>query len=104
MQAASYARIQPADNGRASSVFSTQRQMAISIGIAVLATVLSTYIPIGAEVVDVARAVDGFHATFWLTAAFALAAAIAALFIHDSDAAPTMVARRRTPDPAEVAT
>lgn len=104
MQAASYARIRPADNGRASSVFSTQRQMAISIGIAVLATVLSTYIPIGAEVVDVARAVDGFHATFWLTAAFALAAAIAALFIHDSDAAPTMVARRRAPDPAEVAT
>ena len=97
MQAASYARIAPADNGRASSIFSTQRQMAISVGIAVLATVLATYIPLGEAVTDVDRAIDGFHATFWLTAAFALAAAIAALFIHDSDAEPTMAARRRTP-------
>ena len=43
MQAASYATIAPADNGRASSIFSTQRQVAVSIGVAILASILSSY-------------------------------------------------------------
>ena len=43
MQAASYATISPADNGRASSIFSTQRQVAVSIGVAILASILSSY-------------------------------------------------------------
>ncbi len=105
MQAASYARIRPADNGRASSIFSTQRQMAVSIGIAVLATVLSSFVPLVGDQssFDIDRAIDGFHVTFWVTAAFAVVSAVAALFIHDADAAPTMVARRR-PEPVEATT
>ena len=43
MQAATYAKIAPADTGRASSIFSTQRQMSASIGVAVLATVLASF-------------------------------------------------------------
>ena len=41
VQAASYARIAPADNGRAAAIFSTQRQIGIAIGVAVMATVLA---------------------------------------------------------------
>lgn len=93
MQAASYARISPADNGRASSIFSTQRQMALSIGIAILATVLSSFVPLTGEVSDVARAMTGYRATFIVCGVFSLSAAIAALFVHDEDAAATMVRR-----------
>ena len=42
-QAASYAEIKPADNGRASAIFSTQRQMATSLGVALMATVLASF-------------------------------------------------------------
>ena len=42
-QAASYAEIAPADNGRASAIFSTQRQMSASIGVALMATVLASF-------------------------------------------------------------
>jgi EmrB/QacA subfamily drug resistance transporter len=92
MQASSYATIAPADNGRAASIFSAQRQVAISISVAILATVLLSYIDFGSvgQVTDPNHALDGFHVTFYITAAFALAGAIAARFIRDSDAAGTM--------------
>ena len=38
VQAASYANIEPADTGRASAIYSTQRQVAASLGVAMLAT------------------------------------------------------------------
>lgn len=88
LQAASYARIQPADNGRASSIFSTQRQVAASLGIALLATVLSGFTPVGLDAVDPRRALDGFHVTFVVTAGLAAIAAVAAaVLIRDEDAA-----------------
>ena len=92
MQAASYATIAPADNGRAASIFSTQRQVAVSIAVAVLATILASYITFGStgRVIDPQRALDGFHVTFFVSAGLALVASIAALFIRDSDAAGTM--------------
>jgi EmrB/QacA subfamily drug resistance transporter len=93
LQAASYARIAPADNGRASSIFATQRQMSISVGIAVLATVLASYTPLVGPVPDPQRALDGFHAAFLVTAAFAAVGAVLALLIHDRDAANTMRSR-----------
>lgn len=94
LQAASYARIAPADNGRASSIFSTQRQMSISVGIAVLATVLSSFTPLVGTPPDLDRALDGFHVAFLVTAGFALVGAFLALLIRDRDAANTMRARR----------
>lgn len=93
MQASSYARISPADNGRASSIFSTQRQMSLSVGIAVLATILSSFVPLTGAVNDVAQAMTGYRVTFIVCGIFALGAAIAALFIHDEDASATMVRR-----------
>ena len=94
MQAASYAKIRPQDNGRASSIFSTQRQMAASVGIALLATVVASYTPLGQQVTDTDSALTGFHLAFLASGAFALAgAAVAWFFVHDEDAAATMVVR-----------
>jgi EmrB/QacA subfamily drug resistance transporter len=90
MQAASYARIAPKDNGRASAIFSTQRQVAISLSVAVLATVLAVYTPLGLVPTDIDRAVTGYRVTFVLVACFALAGALAALTIRDRDAEATM--------------
>ncbi len=98
MQAASYSTIDPKDNGRASSVFSTQRQVGVSVGVAVLASVLASFMslsrpPVGAAALE--RALQGYHWAFGVAVLFAFAAFVAALFIRDSDAAATMAARRR---------
>ncbi len=95
MQAASYATIAPADNGRAASIFSTQRQVAVSISVAILATVLAGYLRFGAGgvVSDPARALEGFHVTFSIAASLALVGSVVALLIRDSDAAGTMAGR-----------
>jgi EmrB/QacA subfamily drug resistance transporter len=97
MQAASYATIAPADNGRASAIFATQRQVAVSLGVAVLASVLASYMSLSQPpqtAAEISRALTGYHIAFGLAVVFALAAGVAALFVRDSDAAPTMVARR----------
>ncbi|MEX0847280.1 MAG: MDR family MFS transporter [Ilumatobacteraceae bacterium] len=97
MQAASYASIKPADNGRASAIFATQRQVAVSIGVAVLASVLASYMSLSQPpktAAEISRALTGYHLAFGLAVVFALAAGVAALFIRDSDAEATMVARR----------
>lgn len=93
LQAASYARIPPAASGRASSIFAAQRQVSISIGVAVLATIVASFVPLVGPIADIDRALTGFHVAFAATAGLSLLAAIVALTIHDHDAAPTM--RRR---------
>ena len=95
VQAASYAEIAPADNGRASAIFSTQRQMSVSIGMALMATVL-------AELHDARprrrpipqRALRGYHWTFALAPAWRWSSALLAIAacIRDEDAAATMLA------------
>jgi EmrB/QacA subfamily drug resistance transporter len=90
MQAASYATIESKDNGRASSIFSAQRQVGVSLGVAILASVLASFMPLATTPTDLDRALDGYHLAFALAVLFAWAAAISALFIRDSDAAATM--------------
>lgn len=97
MQAASYATIAPADNGRASSIFSTQRQVAVSLGVAVLASVLVSFMPLSTPPTDIDRALTGYHIAFGLAVVFAWISAFAASFIRDSDAAATMAGRARAP-------
>jgi EmrB/QacA subfamily drug resistance transporter len=96
MQAASYATISPADNGRASSIFSTQRQVAVSIGVAILASILSSYMSLSQPPAldQVGDALTGYRLAFGVAVALCLAAATAAWFIRDSDAEATMVHRR----------
>ena len=93
IQAASYARIAPADNGRASAIFATQRQMAIAVGVAVVATILSSFTTLSGVPVDVQRALEGYHWAFAVSAALAFVAGLFALTIRDSDAADSMHAR-----------
>jgi MFS family permease len=97
MQAASYATIDPRDNGRASSIFSVQRQVAVSLGVAILASILVTFMPLAAPPSDLSRALHGYRVAFATAVGLAWLASISALFIRDSDAAPTM---RPRPAPA----
>ncbi|MEY4175348.1 MAG: hypothetical protein RI900_2513 [Actinomycetota bacterium] len=107
MQAASYATIPPAQNGRASSLFSTQRQVGVSFGVAVLASLLASFGALDPRLAScttstdaacaggIAEALRGVHWGFVLAIVFALIASLTSLFIRDEDARATMAARRR---------
>ena len=92
MQTAAYASIASADNGRASSLFSTQRQFGVSLGVAAIASVIASYTSLSRRPVGnaaFAQALTGYRIAFGVAAAFALTAALAAWFINDDDAAET---------------
>lgn len=97
MQAASYATIPPAQNGRASSLYSTQRQVGVSFGVAVLASVLVSYGALSPDLSPegIDHALTGVHVAFGIAVGFAVLASFFALFIRDEDAKATMVARSR---------
>jgi len=92
IQASSYANIEPADTGRASAMYSAQRQVAASLGVAILATVLveaTTHFS-GAGTSPSDAALDGFRAAFFAAAALTAVAAASAFLIRDRDAANTI--------------
>ena len=98
LQAATFATIRTEDMGRASSIYSTTRQVAMSFGVALLATVLSSRLGhYGASLGDPARAQEAlraFHDAFIAASVLALIGAAAAFFfIRDEDAASTMQSR-----------
>jgi len=93
MQAAAYATIDPKDNGRASSIFSTQRQVGVSLGVAIMASVLVTFMPLVGRPPDPGRALTGFHLAFGCTVVLSFVAATCALFVPDSDAVHTRSVR-----------
>ena len=99
LQALAFATISPADTGRASSLFSTQRQMASAVGVAMLGAILFTglkantaaAVAAGATSEGVQQAqLDAYHRAFLWVVIFYAIGAIAALFVRDSDAAATM--------------
>jgi EmrB/QacA subfamily drug resistance transporter len=96
LQAATYATITPADTGRATALFSTNRQVAVSVGIASLATILTTFTArhLGhlapTSVAGRSAQVAGFHYAFLAASVFALVGSASALLIRDEDAARTM--------------
>ena len=96
VQAAAFATISSSSTGRASALFSAQRQLGAALGVAVLGSVLSivgtTYLsPTGAVQPNLAA----YHAAFLAAAGLALIGACVALAIHDEDAASTMGRRTR---------
>jgi hypothetical protein len=96
LQAASYAKISPEATGRASAIFSTQRQLAGAVGVAVLSTVLASTIPqkFGRSVVApelVKKYTTAFHWTFFAATLLTFLAAGLALLVRDEDAKATMV-------------
>jgi EmrB/QacA subfamily drug resistance transporter len=95
VQASSYANIVPRDTGRASAIFSTQRQVAAALGVSVLATVLveaTTRLTAGlTNPAEVATAtMDAFHVAFFVAACLIVVAALSALLVRDRDAASTI--------------
>jgi EmrB/QacA subfamily drug resistance transporter len=91
LQAASFATISSADTGGASALFSTQAQLAAAFGVAVLASVLAAgSTSVDAQTVPSAAQLDAFRLAFAVAAGFAALGALAALGIHDQDAASTM--------------
>src|SRR5690606_29814095 len=92
-----FATIEPAETGRASSLFSTQRQVGAAFGVAVLATILasrttslvSAALPDGELAITNAR-VTAFHQAMFASAVIAAIGVVAALFVRDRDAAPSM--------------
>ncbi len=111
MQAATYATISREDTGRASALFSTNRQVAASVGVALMATVLVDRIQshvasalqgvTGQAAIQAATAhaaLLGYHDAFLATALLALIGVGVAFLIRDEDAAPSM--RRATVSPS----
>jgi EmrB/QacA subfamily drug resistance transporter len=93
VQAAGYARIVPSDNGRASAIFTTQRQMSVSIGVALMATVLSGFTSLTATPSDPQRALEGYRWTFAVATVLAVIGVLVATRISDEDAAASMAPR-----------
>ncbi|MFF0250724.1 MFS transporter [Streptosporangium sandarakinum] len=99
LQAASFAAVAPAAIARASSVFSTTRQVASAAGVAAVATLLTTRTDArlagpgdrGADLADRQEALfAAYHDVFLLTTALALIGFLIALRVRDSDAITTM--------------
>ena len=98
LQAATYASIAKSDTGRASAIFSTQRQASAAIGVAILSTLLLTRLHnlSGPNGPTPGIRLAAFHAAFAGSIVISLLGAIYALaFIRDVDAAPTMHPRPR---------
>lgn len=102
MQAATFATIASKDTGRASSLFSSSRMVAQSVGVAILATVFANrlthygaHLGVGAPAPIRDGAVSAFQEGFMAAAALTVIGMVAALvLIRDSDAAPSMRPRR----------
>ena len=84
LQAATYANISSEDTGRASAIYSTQRQVSAALGVGVMLSVLLS----GAHG---APALSAYHTAFLVGACLIVLAAGSALVIRDEDAAATMV-------------
>ena len=105
-QTATFATIKPQDTGRASAAFSSIRQVAGSLGVALMGTVLANRLGhFGAQLGNPRTrpgAVFAFHDAFFVAALLAGIGIVAALLIDDRLAAATM---RRVvpvrPEPAE---
>jgi EmrB/QacA subfamily drug resistance transporter len=95
LQASTYSNITNVDTGRASAIFSTQRQVSAALGVATLATIWisrTNTLMEGARTTaqQAQAALGGFHAAFFTAAILVVLAALSALLIHDEDAAASM--------------
>jgi EmrB/QacA subfamily drug resistance transporter len=108
VQTAIYATISSENTGRASAIFNTNRQVASSIGVAIMATVLTsrtTNHVSGAVQAATAATREatkrhgtllGFHDTFLVAAIVTVVGGLIAFLIHDADAAATMAQSQET--------
>jgi EmrB/QacA subfamily drug resistance transporter len=102
VQAAAFATISSADTGRASALFSAQRQLGAAVGVAVLAAVLSAVGPTHQSATGlVSPNLDAYHAAFLASAVLALVGAGIALAVSDRAAAATMRRPTRKREPGD---
>ncbi|HEX5369942.1 MAG TPA: MDR family MFS transporter [Dehalococcoidia bacterium] len=91
LQAATFATISPQDTGRASSIFSVSRQVAASIGVAILATALTSRLSFHhALLADAATrdaALSAFQDTFLFAGVVSILGIVACFLIDDEKAA-----------------
>jgi predicted MFS family arabinose efflux permease len=87
-QTANMATVTAAETGHASTLVNTVRQAGAAAGVALLGTVLAAT---GASARDLA----GYHLAFIAAAGVMALGMLAASFVSDADAAPTMAATRR---------
>jgi EmrB/QacA subfamily drug resistance transporter len=85
LQAATYANITPEDTGRASAIYSTQRQVAAALGVGTLLTVLLSGSKVGGN-----PSLSAYRTTFFVGACLVVVGAVTSLLIRDEDAASTM--------------
>ena len=99
IQTAVYSNISLPDTAKATSIFSSQRQTANALGVAIVASILAAMAPDAAADTTTAAAegLRAYRTGFLVSGALFVPAAVAAWFVHDEDAAAT----RR---PAPVAT
>ena len=91
IQAVAYSSIAPAAMGRASSLFSTLRQVSISVGVAVMSTVLAAFTNLVGKPLNPARALHGYRVSILLsTVLLVVASSCAWWMIKDEDAAATL--------------
>ena len=93
LQAATYANIDKPDTGRASAIFSTQRQASAALGVAILSTVFFSWRNhvMSGPTPTPDNLLSAFHVAFAASIALSLVGALWAwVFIKDVDAAPTM--------------
>ncbi len=94
LQAATFATISSKDTGRASAIFSSVQQVAGSLGVAILGTILTNRLAHhAAQMGNPATrggAVLAFHEAFFVAGLFALVGAVVAIIISDKAAAPSM--------------
>jgi EmrB/QacA subfamily drug resistance transporter len=90
-QTATFSRIKSEETGRASSLFNTNRQVAASVGVAVLTTVLTQVASTGAGSSATPQfQLVAFHYAFAASILFGIVGIFFALRIHDEDAADSM--------------
>jgi EmrB/QacA subfamily drug resistance transporter len=102
MQTAAFSAVPREKTGRASSLFSTVRQVAAALGVAIAATVLSTQTAGSSGLAPAARAVaglNGFHFAIASLLIMGLFSLFFALRIRDQDASPGLRGAR-APAPA----
>jgi sugar phosphate permease len=90
-QTATFSSIKSEETGRASALFNTNRQVAASVGVAVLTTVLTeATAALGGSGASAQVQVLAFHDAFAASILFGVLGILFALRIHDEDAAASL--------------
>jgi MFS family permease len=107
LQAATFTTVRPSEMGRAGAIYNVGRQAAQSLGVAIIATVLTNRLSYHQAALGNpatrSGALDAFHDSFMIAGLLTLVGVVAALLIRDSDAMPSMRPRHVVPEHEEPA-